>query len=135
MQYASRAYQTLLAEYQIQQSMSRRAHCWDNSVIESFFKTLKIEQLHRVQYASRSQAKRDIVSWIEGFYNSRRLHSSNGLPVARRLPTLPTSCLALVYVKLIHAHLFQTLRSALGLGMFECEAGHFFDSPQKARGS
>ena len=56
--------------------MSRRANCWDNSVMESFFKTLKVERVHRLQYTSRSQARLDIVNWMEGFYNSRRLHSS-----------------------------------------------------------
>lgn len=75
-QYASREYRVLLAEYKMQQSMSRRANCRDNSVMESFFKTLKVERVHRLQYASRSQARLDIVHWMEGFYNSRRLHSS-----------------------------------------------------------
>lgn len=75
-QYASREYRSLLTGYKMQQSMSRRANCWDNSVMESFFKTLKVERVHRLQYASRSQAKLDIVNWMEGFYNSTRLHSS-----------------------------------------------------------
>ena len=75
-QYASNQYRADLTAYKMQQSMSRRANCWDNSVMESFFKTLKVERVHRLQYASRSQAKLDIVNWIEGFYNSKRLHSS-----------------------------------------------------------
>lgn len=75
-QYASHEYRSQLAGYKMQQSMSRRANCWDNSAMESFFKTLKVERVHRLQYTSRSQAKLDIVNWIEGFYNSRRLHSS-----------------------------------------------------------
>jgi hypothetical protein len=50
--------------------------------MESFFKTLKVERVHRLQYASRSQAKLDIVNWIEGFYNSTRLHS----PIDYRSP-------------------------------------------------
>ncbi|WP_395242083.1 IS3 family transposase, partial [Salmonella sp. s60732] len=47
--------------------------------MESFFKTLKVERVDRVRrYDSRAQARLDIVSWIEGFYNRRRLHSTIG---------------------------------------------------------
>ena len=56
--------------------MSRKANCWDNSVMESFFKTLKVERVHRLGYETRAQARLDLVDWMEGFYNSRRLHSS-----------------------------------------------------------
>jgi transposase InsO family protein len=75
-QYASEAYRKLLKEFRVVQSMSRKANCWDNAPMESFFKTLKVEQVHRVRYESRSQAKLDIVNWIEGFYNKERLHSA-----------------------------------------------------------
>jgi len=60
----------------MQQSMSRRANCWNNAVMESFLKTLKVERVHRLQYPSRSQARLDIVNWIGGFYNAKCLHSS-----------------------------------------------------------
>ena len=46
--------------------------------MESFFKTLKVERTHRHRYDSRAFAKLDIVDWIEGFYNRRRMHSSIG---------------------------------------------------------
>jgi transposase InsO family protein len=75
-QYASRAHRRLLADYGMVQSMSRLGNCWDNSVAESFFKTLKVERAYQVRYASRAQARLDLINWIEGFYNSRRLHSS-----------------------------------------------------------
>ena len=75
--------------------MSRRANCWENAVsekanarsalrrhynapMESFFKTLKVERIHLLRYDTRVQAKLDIVDWIEGFYNHRRMHSSIG---------------------------------------------------------
>jgi putative transposase len=58
------------------QSMSRKANCWDNAAMESFFKTLKVERVYQVQYESRAQARIDVVNWIEGFYNSQRLHTS-----------------------------------------------------------
>jgi putative transposase len=46
--------------------------------MESFFKTLKVELVHRQTYETRAQAHTDIVSWIEGFYNRQRIHSSIG---------------------------------------------------------
>ncbi len=46
--------------------------------MESFFKTLKIELIYPQRYATRAQARLNIVSWIEGFYNRERLHSSIG---------------------------------------------------------
>ena len=44
--------------------------------MESFFKTLKVERVHRLRYPTRAEAKLDVVDWIEGFYNAQRLHSS-----------------------------------------------------------
>jgi len=83
-QYASDSHRQLIQDYLMVQSMSRRANCWDNAAMESFFKTLKVERVHRVRYETRAQAKLDIVDWIEGFYNRKRIHSSIGYktPVA-----------------------------------------------------
>jgi putative transposase len=75
-QYASGAHRKLIKDYGMVQSMSRKANCWDNAAMESFFKTLKVERVYQVQYASRAQARIDVVNWIEGFYNSQRLHTS-----------------------------------------------------------
>lgn len=75
-QYASADHRRLIQDYEMIQSMSRRGNCWDNAAMESFFKTLKVECIHRTRYASRAQAKLDIVDWIEGFYNRQRIHSS-----------------------------------------------------------
>jgi putative transposase len=77
-QYASQQYRRLLKAYAMIASMSRKANCWDNSVVESFFKTLKVERVYRQTYATRDHARIDVVNWIEGFYNRYRLHSSNG---------------------------------------------------------
>ena len=46
--------------------------------MESFFKTMKVERIYQLRYQTRAQARLDIVDWIEGFYNHRRLHSSIG---------------------------------------------------------
>ena len=75
-QYASAEYRKLIKQFQMTQSMSRRGNCWDNAPMESFFKTLKVERTHRLRYTSRAQARLDVVDWIEGFYNAKRLHSA-----------------------------------------------------------
>jgi putative transposase len=77
-QYASLEYQALLGRHGIVCSMSRRANCWDNSVMERFFLNLKMERVWQRDYANHGEAQRDIADYIVGFYNSTRLHSSVG---------------------------------------------------------
>jgi transposase InsO family protein len=86
-QYASEAHRKRIQDYGMIQSMSRKGDCWDNAAMESFFKTLKVERIHRTRYPTRTQARMDIVDWIEGFYNRQRIHSSVGYktPVAAEL--------------------------------------------------
>jgi len=83
-QYASGSHRRLIADFRMLQSMSRRVNCWDNAPMESFFKTLKVERVHQLRYETRAQARLDIVEWIEGFYNHRRLHSSIGYQTSAR---------------------------------------------------
>lgn len=77
-QYASAAYQKLLGNAGIRCSMSRRGSCYDNAVMESFFHTLKVECVYQEGYATRQEARQDLFEYIEGFYNTWRLHSSLG---------------------------------------------------------
>ena len=77
-QYASLQYQTLLQEYGLTASMSRKANCWDNAVAESFFRTLKTELIYHEQYATRIKASASIFEYIEVFYNRQRRHSTIG---------------------------------------------------------
>lgn len=77
-QYTSEDFQRLLSAEGISCSMSRRGDCWDNSVVESFFATLKKERVHRKTYATRDHARADIFDYIESFYNFRRRHSTLG---------------------------------------------------------
>jgi putative transposase len=77
-QYASWRYRELAKECGMTMSMSRRANAWDNAPMESFFKTLKVEQTSRCRYETRAHARLDVVDWIEGFYNRQRIHSSIG---------------------------------------------------------
>ena len=60
-------------------SMSRRGNCYDNAVVESFFSSLKKEQIKRRIYASREEAQSEVFDYIEGFYNPTRRHSHLGL--------------------------------------------------------
>jgi transposase InsO family protein len=53
--------------------------------MESFFKTLKVERIYQLRYETRAQARLDVVDWMEGFYNRRRLHSSIGYRTPARL--------------------------------------------------
>ncbi len=76
-QYASHSHRKLIGDFQMTASMSRKANCWDNSAMESFFKTLKVERIYQLKYETRAQARLDIVDWIEGYYNRDRMHSAN----------------------------------------------------------
>ena len=77
-QYAAHPYQNLLHRHGLVCSMSRRADCWDNAVIESFFARLKTELLHRQSWPTAREAQDAVARYIEGWYNARRLHSSLG---------------------------------------------------------
>ena len=77
-QYASTRYRELLRQKRITQSMSRKANCYDNAHIESFWATLKSECLRERSFATRAQARLAIFTYIHTFYNRRRLHSALG---------------------------------------------------------
>jgi putative transposase len=76
--YTSNDFATTLAGMSMQQSVGRTGVCWDNAMAESFFGALKNEWLSRMAFATRAQAKQEVVKYIEGFYNNRRLHSGLG---------------------------------------------------------
>ena len=77
-QYACGNFRSLLKRYQCQPSMSRKGNCWDNAVAESFFKTIKAECMAKHQFMSKQQAFSIIFRYIEGWYNTRRIHSAIG---------------------------------------------------------
>jgi transposase InsO family protein len=77
-QYASEHYQALLACHGIVGSMSRRANCWDNAPMESFFASLKKELTHGEVFATREEARSRLFEYIEVFFNRIRRHSSLG---------------------------------------------------------
>jgi putative transposase len=59
-------------------SMSGKGNCYDNSIVETFFKSIKAELIWRNRWNTRRQAERAIFQYINGFYNPRRRHSSLG---------------------------------------------------------
>ena len=80
-QYACGDYRAALAEHGITCSMSRPGDCYDNAVMESFFKTLKAELVYQQpggRFATRGQASAAIFEYLECWYNRKRRHSSLG---------------------------------------------------------
>ena len=76
--YTSAKFRALVSSLGMRSSMGRTGVCWDNSMAESFFSMLKNERVYRTVYATKGQARSDIVRYIEGSCNSRRRHSALG---------------------------------------------------------
>jgi putative transposase len=57
--------------------MSRKGNCWDNTVAESFFHTIKTESIYQTKFETRDEAKHVTFEYIEVFYNRIRMHSTN----------------------------------------------------------
>ena len=74
--YTSADFRALVTSLGMLSSMGRTGVCWDNAMAESFFSALKNERVYRTVYATKAQARRDVIRYIEGFYNSRRRHSA-----------------------------------------------------------
>jgi putative transposase len=75
-QYAADGYQRLLENRGMVCSMSRKGNCWDNAVMERFFGSLKTERVYRKEYKTRAEAKKDLLVYIEWFYNAARRHAA-----------------------------------------------------------
>jgi putative transposase len=97
-QYASSAYVARLADQGILGSMSGRGNPYDNAKAESFFKTLKREEVYLKDYRDIADAERQLARFIDDVYNQKRLHSALGYcPPAEFEHLLSTECeLALV---------------------------------------
>ncbi|MDQ4347615.1 IS3 family transposase [Pseudomonas aeruginosa] len=82
-QYASRLFRQRLWRYRMQQSMSRRGNCWDNSPMERLFRSLKSEWVPSTGYLTAQEAQRDISHYLMHRYNWISPHQFNdGLPPA-----------------------------------------------------
>ena len=76
--YTNLRYRRFLDDHQISASYSGLGNCWDNAVAESFFHTLKCEEVHHARYRSRREARQRLFEFIEVWYNRKRRHSSLG---------------------------------------------------------
>ena len=74
-QHLSGDFASAPARHKMRQSVGRVGNCWDNSIVESFFATLKRELVTQTRFATRDQARREVFAWI-GRYNNRRIHST-----------------------------------------------------------
>jgi putative transposase len=74
-QYAAELFRDRLSDYRMIQSMSRKGNCWDNACAESFFATLKTEEVFHRKYRTREEARQSIFEYIAVFYNRQRRHS------------------------------------------------------------
>ena len=83
-QYTSSDFERLCRRAEIRRSMRSVGDCYDNAMAESFFATLECELIERNTFKTRTEAKKKIFEFIEGFYNPRRRHSRLGYlsPVA-----------------------------------------------------
>jgi transposase InsO family protein len=77
-QYTSAQHARLAEEHGIRLSVGRKGQCWDNAVAESFFATIKAEMLDQRAWPTKAVAHKAIFEYIEGWHNTRRLHSSLG---------------------------------------------------------
>ena len=76
-EFAAKSFRAQLAHAGAVQSMSRKGNCWDNAVAESFFSTLEFEMDPGAAWRSAADAEPELFTFIEGYYNARRLHSRN----------------------------------------------------------
>ena len=77
-QYACDEYKQRLQDHEIVPSMSAKGYCYDNAFMESWFKTLKAEEVYLTEYETIDDVLGSVPSFIEAVYNEKRLHSSIG---------------------------------------------------------
>ena len=95
-QYTSTQYAQLAAQLRVRLSIGRTGQCWDNALAESFFATLKTELVEHRTWPTRTHAHKAIFDWIEGWYNTRRRHSTLDYlsPTAYEAAAQPTRTVA-----------------------------------------
>jgi putative transposase len=76
--YTSGDYTALARANGVVLSVGLAGECWDNAVAESFFATIKRELIDTRAWPTRAGLRAAIFDYIEGWYNTRRLHSSLG---------------------------------------------------------
>ncbi|WP_370268057.1 IS3 family transposase [Streptomyces sp. V4I8] len=77
-EYTSEAYNALCDRLGVVQSMGRVGSALDNAAAESFHSSIKVEYIHRHRFATHTEARLKIATWITDFFNTRRRHSAAG---------------------------------------------------------
>ncbi len=77
-QYTSKDFAELARANGVVLSVGLAGECWDNAVAESFFATIKRELIDTQAWPTRAGLHRAVFDYIEGWYNTRRLHSTLG---------------------------------------------------------
>ena len=75
-QYCSYDYRERLKKYGMKASMSAKGNCYDNAVVDTFFKTIKYALIWRTSFATDAEVENMIGQYIDGFYNPERRHST-----------------------------------------------------------
>lgn len=104
-QYASREYVALAEEYGMRISMSRKGNPYENPIVESFFKTLKTEEVYLMDVGSFDELRLRLPEYIDIVYNTKRLHSSLGYVPPAEFETMRT------LTKTPHQHVLTTTRT------------------------
>lgn len=76
-EFAAKTFRQLLTQAGAVQSMSRKGNCWDNAPAESFFSTLEFEMVPGSAWRTAADGEHEMFTFIESYYNARRLHSKN----------------------------------------------------------
>lgn len=76
-EFAAKSFRALLVQAGALQSMSRKGNCWDNAPAESFFSTLEFEMVPGSAWRTAADGEHEMFTFIESYYNARRLHSQN----------------------------------------------------------
>jgi transposase InsO family protein len=77
-QYTSGDFATLARDLGVVLSVGRKGECWDHAVAESFFATIKRELIDTRVWPTWAGLRRAVFEYIEGWFNTRRLHSTLG---------------------------------------------------------
>nr|WP_275577201.1 IS3 family transposase [Tenggerimyces flavus] len=93
-QYTSAQFTHAATALGVTLSVGRTGQCWDKALAESFFATIKTELIDNRSWPSHTALRAAIFDYIEGWYNTRRRHSTLGYLSPTAYETTATTCAA-----------------------------------------